>query len=140
MQLREKSALTNHVRTTGHHMDFENARILFNETDAFKREILESILINYSDIWKIIQEWIWYFFVKRFSSHDSLHTFLKFSYKIRFLVSSGDGLNSPDDERYTSELLRINECWCNWKELSFKEINDFALFYCVYIKYINIQK
>ena len=49
MQIREKSALTNHVHTTGHNMDFEKARILFNETNTIKREILESILINLSD-------------------------------------------------------------------------------------------
>ena len=49
MQLREKSALTNHVHTTGHNMDFEKARILFNETNTIKREILESILINHSN-------------------------------------------------------------------------------------------
>ncbi len=49
MLLREKFALMNHVHTTGHQMNFENARILFNETDAKKREILESILINQND-------------------------------------------------------------------------------------------
>ena len=47
-QLREKSALTNHIHTTGHQMDFEKARILFNENNTIKREILESISIRRS--------------------------------------------------------------------------------------------
>ena len=48
-QLRENSALTSHVHTTGHQMDFENTRILFNENNTIKREILELISIKRSE-------------------------------------------------------------------------------------------
>ena len=48
-KLRENSALTSHVHTTGHQMDFENTRILFNENNTIKREILESISIKRSE-------------------------------------------------------------------------------------------
>ena len=41
--------------------------------------------------------------------HLGFQNLSKFSYKIRFLVSSGDGLFSPDDGLYTSEILRENK-------------------------------
>ena len=64
--IREKSALTNHVHTTWHIMNFEKAKFCITKLIRSREKFWNRFWLITAIIWKIIQELIWYFFVKKF--------------------------------------------------------------------------